>query len=392
MTQLDDARTSAASFDLADRYRAGSGPVLLTGVQAIARQLVEQHVRDTPRRTRVATFVSGYQGSPLGGLDKLLARHAAAARPSTTSPSSPASTRSSPRPRSGAARPSCPQGDRDPRRRRRRLVRQGPRRRPRHRRPAPRQHVRRQPQRRRPRARRRRPRRPSPPPSPRASERSLAALGMPVLFPRNAEEIITFGLLRRRAVAGVGLLVALKIVADVADGALDRRPRLRRPSTSTVPEIEWEGTAVVATGSARWRVPHRQRHRRGRPVRAALGDGARRSTPPTTDRRDRGRPAPARGSASPPPAPPTTRVRQALLDLGVDDAALADAGIRVLRVGMPYPLGADAGPRASPTASSRSSSSRTRPPFVETQVKEILYGAPSAPRSPRQARRRRAGR
>ncbi len=64
MTQLDDARTSAASFDLADRYRADSGPVLMTGVQAIARQLVEQHERDRRAGLNVATFVSGYQGSP----------------------------------------------------------------------------------------------------------------------------------------------------------------------------------------------------------------------------------------------------------------------------------------------------------------------------------------
>lgn len=32
-------------------------------------------------------------------------------------------------------------------------------------------------------------------------------------------------------------------------------------------------------------------------------------------------------------------VRQALLDLGVDDAALHRAGIRLLRIGMPYPVG-----------------------------------------------------
>src|SRR5699024_6024970 len=32
-------------------------------------------------------------------------------------------------------------------------------------------------------------------------------------------------------------------------------------------------------------------------------------------------------------------VRQALLDLGLDDAALSDAGVRLYRIGMPYPLG-----------------------------------------------------
>lgn len=35
--------------------------------------MVEQHERDARNGHHVATFVSGYQGSPLGGLDQLLA-------------------------------------------------------------------------------------------------------------------------------------------------------------------------------------------------------------------------------------------------------------------------------------------------------------------------------
>ena len=61
-------------FELSARYRAGAGPVLLTGVQAIARMLVEQHAADARAGLRTASFVSGYQGSPLGGLDQTLAR------------------------------------------------------------------------------------------------------------------------------------------------------------------------------------------------------------------------------------------------------------------------------------------------------------------------------
>ena len=74
MTQLSDAKPVSATDALLARYRISSGPVLLTGVQAIARLLVEQHERDRRRGRRVATFVSGYQGSPLGGLDRMLAR------------------------------------------------------------------------------------------------------------------------------------------------------------------------------------------------------------------------------------------------------------------------------------------------------------------------------
>ena len=73
MTDLDIRRPEARPYELGDRYRTGSGPVVLTGVQAIARALVEQHERDARAGLRVATFVSGYQGSPLGGVDKMLA-------------------------------------------------------------------------------------------------------------------------------------------------------------------------------------------------------------------------------------------------------------------------------------------------------------------------------
>ena len=73
MTDLDIRRPDRQPYELGDRYRSGSGPVVLTGVQAIARALVEQHERDARAGLRVATFVSGYQGSPLGGVDRMLA-------------------------------------------------------------------------------------------------------------------------------------------------------------------------------------------------------------------------------------------------------------------------------------------------------------------------------
>ena len=73
MTDLDIRRPDRQPYELGDRYRPGSGPVVLTGVQAIARALIEQHVRDERAGLRVATFVSGYQGSPLGGVDRMLA-------------------------------------------------------------------------------------------------------------------------------------------------------------------------------------------------------------------------------------------------------------------------------------------------------------------------------
>src|SRR5262249_20364005 len=81
MTELLDPATAGRTdvvpdtvdaYDLEDRFRHAAPPVLLTGVQAIARLLVEHRALDRRRGLRTASFVSGYQGSPLGGLDRLL--------------------------------------------------------------------------------------------------------------------------------------------------------------------------------------------------------------------------------------------------------------------------------------------------------------------------------
>jgi indolepyruvate ferredoxin oxidoreductase len=62
--------------DLADKYRVERGRVFLTGVQALARLPMLQHERDRAAGHTTAGFVSGYRGSPLAGLDSAL--HAAA--------------------------------------------------------------------------------------------------------------------------------------------------------------------------------------------------------------------------------------------------------------------------------------------------------------------------
>ncbi len=59
---------------LEDRYVRESGTVLLTGTQTLVRLLIEQHRRDAAAGLDTAGFVSGYRGSPLGGLDMQLWR------------------------------------------------------------------------------------------------------------------------------------------------------------------------------------------------------------------------------------------------------------------------------------------------------------------------------
>ena len=64
--------TPDAAFSLADRYQAATGEVLLTGIQALVRGPLDQLRADRRAGLRTAGFVSGYQGSPLGGYDREL--------------------------------------------------------------------------------------------------------------------------------------------------------------------------------------------------------------------------------------------------------------------------------------------------------------------------------
>ena len=57
------------TYELADRYRRTEGRVFLTGTQALVRVLLEQAARDRAAGLDTAGFVSGYRGSPLGGVD-----------------------------------------------------------------------------------------------------------------------------------------------------------------------------------------------------------------------------------------------------------------------------------------------------------------------------------
>ena len=59
---------------LDDRYTARSGPALLGGIQALVRLLIEQRRLDGDRELNTGMYVSGYPGSPLGGLDREIAR------------------------------------------------------------------------------------------------------------------------------------------------------------------------------------------------------------------------------------------------------------------------------------------------------------------------------
>src|SRR5271166_1086002 len=61
-----------AGITLESRFADLDQPVLLTGIQALLRLLLEQHRLDRAAGLRTAALVSGYRGSPLGGVDQEL--------------------------------------------------------------------------------------------------------------------------------------------------------------------------------------------------------------------------------------------------------------------------------------------------------------------------------
>ena len=61
-----------AKVSLDDKYELGSGRVFLTGLQALVRLPMMQRQRDLAQGLNTAGFVSGYRGSPLGGYDAAL--------------------------------------------------------------------------------------------------------------------------------------------------------------------------------------------------------------------------------------------------------------------------------------------------------------------------------
>jgi indolepyruvate ferredoxin oxidoreductase len=57
---------------LDDKYSLDTGRAFMTGIEALVRLPILQHQRDLERGLNTACFISGYRGSPSGGLDQAL--------------------------------------------------------------------------------------------------------------------------------------------------------------------------------------------------------------------------------------------------------------------------------------------------------------------------------
>ena len=66
---------TATEFSLTARMSATEGMITLSGAQALLRVPVDQFAVDTANGISTATLISGYRGSPLGGIEGIIAQH-----------------------------------------------------------------------------------------------------------------------------------------------------------------------------------------------------------------------------------------------------------------------------------------------------------------------------
>jgi indolepyruvate ferredoxin oxidoreductase len=363
---------SAMKVRLEDRYTAQAGQVQMTGVQALARLPINVLQSDRARGLPTAVFISGYEGSPLGGYDLELQRHAtllasydlvfvpgvneelAATSVQGTQLAagsadarvdgvtgfwygkSPGLDRASDALRHANLMGTHPKGGAVA------FVGDDP--------SAKSSTV------------------------PGASEFLLADLGMPVLYPADPQAVLDLGTHAVAMSRASGLWVALKVVTNVADSSGTVEIGCDRVDPQ-LPPVMFDGKKWEHHPTARMLQPalsEMERSREGVRLAAARAYAL-------ANRLNRiqafGRTARIGIIAA---GKTYLDMRQALCTLGLDEAELRARGVRLLRLAMVYPLIA---PEIKEFADGLTEIIvvEEKRAFVESAVKEILYGAKDAP-------------
>ncbi|GAA0988177.1 indolepyruvate ferredoxin oxidoreductase family protein [Acrocarpospora macrocephala] len=354
------------AVSLEDKYAAADGTVLISGVQALVRLTLEQRRLDAERGLNTRVFVSGYQGSPLGGLDLEMGRAArfleaagVVFRPGLNEElaatavagtqllgqvpgrrhdgvtgfwygKNPGLDRAADAIRHGTLAGTAPLGGAvawigdDPGSKSSTV--------------------------------------------PSSCEPMCQSLSMPLLAPGSVAEVVEFGLHAVALSRATGLWTGLKIIADVADASatVDLGP-LRQGVP--MPDGADRGARSALVGPASLDAEHDMLTRRlglARAYARAHGlnrvmFGARRAKLGIL----------GSGTAY-------AVVRRALADLGLDEAAMDDLGLRLIRLAMPFPL-------AQEDLAAMTSDLGTvlvvedKVPFLEGQLKQALYGGGRPP-------------
>jgi indolepyruvate ferredoxin oxidoreductase len=208
---------------------------------------------------------------------------------------------------------------------------------------------------------------------PGASERLLADLGMPVLYPGDPQEVLDLGLHAVALSRASGLWVGFKIATNVADGVgtVQVHPELVRPVT---PVVELDGVPYVHAPHTRMLAPYLadlERTRDGVRLQLALEYARLNGLNPV-----HGGPGDRIGILA--PGKTWYDLRQALRILGLDDAELARRGIRLMQLRMVHPV-EPTGLLAFADGLRELVVVEEKRSFVEAAVKDLLYGRPGAP-------------
>jgi indolepyruvate ferredoxin oxidoreductase len=370
---LNGGRPGSARHEisLSDKYTLEEGQILLTGVQGLVRLPLDQHRADRRAGLHTATMISGYQGSPLGGLDQELARnrelaeehhvrHVPGLNEELGATSAWGSQLAAELPgarydgvlalwygkapgldraadslrhgnfvgvsRTGGALavvgddPSCKSST-----------------------------------------------------IPSASEPMLASLHMPVFFPGSVQEVLDLG---RHALAcsrTSGLWVGFKIVTSVAD-ALSSAVVAPDRVVPVIPEVMYNGRPYEHVPNANLLAPaslEMENTLLGPRTELALAYARENGVNRIEGARDAwlGIVAPGKSYFD---------LMHALRTLGLDGRGLERAGIRILKLGMVSPL-ESAIARDFAAGLDEILVAEEKGPFVETLLKDALYGAPHAP-------------
>ncbi|WP_155058228.1 indolepyruvate ferredoxin oxidoreductase family protein [Streptomyces blattellae] len=354
------------AFTLEDRYLHEDGEVYLTGIQALVRMLFDRARHDRRNGKETSAFVSGYEGSPLGGFDLELARRSrllgdyrVVHQPGLNEELGLTSVMGSQLTARLAARTEgvtglwygkAPGLDRatdalrhanlvgtDPRGGAVALVGDDPN--------AKSSTV------------------------PCASERALADLAVPVLYPADVQDIVDFGLHAVELSRASGLWSSMKLVTNVADTAATALvssewapPELSDAAYRHQPSARLLGKELAALEESlfRTRLPLATEYIRAGGLNriAGSGSGARVGIV-------------AAGKTY-------LDVRQALRILGLGEEDLSRFGIRLLKLGAVYPLEPQI-VREFANGLDEIVVVEEKRAFIESAVKEVLYGRHDAP-------------
>jgi len=206
---------------------------------------------------------------------------------------------------------------------------------------------------------------------PNASEWDFIACGMPVLAPASVSELLEFGLHGVALSRLTGLWAALKCVTNLCDGGATVDVSATAPEI-VIPDLgdfrKPNSFLFFAPGSIEM---ERHLFEERFPAANAYARANQLDRITVRGRRDRLGLAAAGKSYS--------DLRQALLDLGLDDAALHQLGVRVLKVGMPYPLDSYV-MREFAQGLDEIIVIEEKRDLVEAQIRNVLYHLPKRPR------------